>query len=91
MVDANERTATVHMIFEHPENEIIEDLRVAYKGKDSIVVDSQLSNEGYIIKTKKPSAKIEIKRDDISYCDSDDLFTIKLNSKTVKDCRCFEG
>ncbi len=90
-VDANENKASVHLIFEHPENEFIEDLRVFFRGKEAVVVETKAFDSSYSIETKSPKARIEIKRSDVSYCESEDLFTLKLNSKTIKNCRCFEG
>lgn len=90
-VDANEASATVHLIFEHPENEIIEDLRVSFKGQDATVTKVKTTESGYTIETKSPKARLEIKRDDVSFCESETLFTLRMNRKTIKDCRCFEG
>jgi hypothetical protein len=90
-VDANEKLATIHLIFEHPDNEIVEDLRVSFKGQDATVTKVKTTEIGYTIETKSPKARLEIKREDVSFCDSETLFTLKMNRKTIKDCRCFEG
>jgi hypothetical protein len=90
-VDANENLASVNLIFEHPDNEIIEVLRVSFKDKDATVTKVKTTESGYKIETKSPKARLEIKRSDVSYCDSEELFSLKLNAKTLKDCRCFEG
>lgn len=90
-VDANENLASVHLIFEHPDNEIIEDLRVSFRGQEATVKRVKTTESGYTIETKSPKARLELKRSDVSYCDSEELFSLKLNTKTLKDCRCFEG
>lgn len=91
VVDANEKKATIHMIFEHPDYEVIEDLRVYFRGVSISVEPEVKSGEVYEIRTKFPNTLIEVNREDISYCESETLFTIKRDGKTVESCRCFEG
>ena len=90
-VDANENRAAVHLIFEHPDNEIIEDLRVSFGGHDAPVTKVKTTESGYTIETKSPKSRLEIKRDNVSFCESETLFTLRMNRKIIKDCRCFEG